>query len=143
MTADIKNKGMDTREKLSLLWIFVLFNIAYADILSLMDAASPIRNIMAGASLPSGGLLAGAGMMETSIIMVLLSRVLSRNANRWANIIMGLINMVCIVTGGHGAYYLFFASMEVAGILLIIWFALTWPKTEGKAVSPKKEGALS
>ena len=143
MNTDIKTDRMDTRLKLSLLWIFLLLNMAYADILSLMDATSPIRNIMAGAPMPSGGLLAGAIVMETAIIMILVSQVLKRNANRWVNIIIGIFNIVCIVTGGHGLYYLFFASIEVASILLIIWFALKWPKPEVKAASPNKEGVQS
>lgn len=140
MNTEIKINKIDTRIKLSLLWIFLLLNMAYADILSLMDATSPIRNIMAGAPLPSGGLLAGAIVMETAIIMILLSLVLKRNANRWVNIIIGVFNIVCIVTGGHGSYYLFFTAIEVASILLIIWFALKWPKPEVKAVSLNKEG---
>lgn len=143
MITDTKPNKMDTRLKLSLLWIFLLINMAYADILSLMDATSPIRKIMAGDPMPSGGLLAGAIVMETSIIMILLSQVLKRNANRWVNIIIGVFNIVYIVTGGHGLYYLFFASIEVASLLLIIWFAWKWPKSEVKAVSPNKEGVLS
>ena len=98
---------------------------------------------MAGASLPSGGLLAGAIVMESAIIMILLSHVLKRNANRWVNIILGLFNIVCIVTGGHGLYYLVFASIEVVSILLIVWFAFKWPKAEVIAVLPKKEGVLT
>lgn len=143
MNTDIKTNRMDTRLKLSLLWIFLLLNMTYADILSLMDATSPIRNIIAGASMPSGGLLAGAIVMETAIIMILLSQVLRRNANRWVNIIIGIFNIVCIVTGGHGLYYLFFTTIEVASILLIIWFASKWPKPEVNAVSPNKEGVQS
>lgn len=143
MITDKKTNRMDTRFKLSLLWIFLLINMAYADILSLMDAASPIRKAMAGAPLPSGGLLAGAFVMESAIIMILLSHVLKRNANRWVNSIIALFNIVCVVTGGHGLYYLFFASIEVASLLLILWFAIKWPKPEATAVSPNKEGALS
>ena len=143
MNPDTRTNRMDTRLKLSLLWMFLLLNMAYADILSLMDATSPIRKIMAGAPMPSGGLLAGAIVMETAIIMILLSQVLKRNANRWVNMIMGLFNIVYIVTGGHGLYYLFFTSIEVAGILLIIWFAWKWPKPEVTVVSADKEGVLS
>jgi hypothetical protein len=138
-----KINGIDVRLKLSLLWIFLLLNMAYADILSLMDATSPIRNIIAGAPLPSGGLLAGALVMETSIMMILLSHVLKRNTNRWVNIIIGVFNILPIVTGGHGLYYLLFASIEVVSILLIIWFAWKWPKPEAKAVTPNKEGVIS
>lgn len=143
MNTDKNSNGMDIRLTLSLLWVFLVLNMAYADILSLMDATSPIRSIMAGAPTPSGGLLAGAFVMETSIVMILLSQVLKRSANRWVNIIIGILNIVPIVTGGHGLYYLFFASIEVASILLIIWFAWKWPKPEVNDVSPSKEGVLS
>jgi len=142
MNKGIKSNRMDTRFKLSLLWIFLLLNMAYADILSLMDATSPIRKIMAGAPMPSGGLLAGAIVMETAIIMILLSQILKRNANRWVNMIIGLFNIVYIVTGGHGLYYVFFTSIEVASILLIIWFAWKWPKPQVEAVLPDDEGVL-
>jgi hypothetical protein len=143
MNKDRHSSGMDIRHKLSLLWIFLLLNMTYADILSLMDAASPIRNIMAGAAMPTGGLLAGAVMMETSIIMILLSQVLNRSANRLTNIIVGIINIPYIITGGHGLYYIFFTSIEVASLLMIIWFAWKWPKPELNAVSQNKEGELS
>lgn len=83
MNTNKSTTGIDPKVKLSLLWVFVVLNIAYADILSLMDATSPIRKIMAGASLPAGGLMAGAILMETSIAMVILSWVLPYKANRW------------------------------------------------------------
>ena len=118
--------GIDPRVKLSLLWIFVIVNIAYADILSLMDPASIIRGIMAGNPLPAGGLLAGAIVMETSFAMVILPWLLNYKVNRWATIIIGVFMIWQIVIGGHGLYYLFFTSVEVASILLIIWFTWKW-----------------
>jgi len=47
-------------------------------------------------------------------------------ANRWVNIIIGAINILFVVTGGHGLYYIFFATVEVVCMLLIIWFAWKW-----------------
>jgi hypothetical protein len=123
--------GVDPKIKLSLLWVFVILNIAYADILSLMDSTSPIREAMAGAPLPAGGLIAGAILMETSIAMVILSWILNYKVNRWVNIVIGALNILAIVTGGHGLYYAFFAAVEVVSILLIIWFAWKWkPEVE-------------
>ena len=58
MNTNKSTTGIDPKVKLSLLWIFVILNMAYADILSLMDPTSIIRGIMAGAPLPAGGLLA-------------------------------------------------------------------------------------
>ena len=118
--------GIDPRVKLSLLWIFVLINMVYADILSLMDPTSIIRGIMAGNPLPAGGLLAGAIVMETSLAMVILPWVLNYKVNRWVTIIIGLFMIWQIVIGGHGPYYVFFATVEVACILLIIWFTWKW-----------------
>ncbi len=123
--------GTDIKVKLSTLWIFVLLNMIYADIISLMDPVSPIRKIMAGTSMPSGGfLLAGAILMETSIAMVLLSRILKYKANRWINIIMGLINIMAVISGERGLYYIFFASIEVVCMSLIIWYAWKWTDPE-------------
>jgi hypothetical protein len=126
MNTNKQTTGIDPKVKLSLLWIFVVLNIAYADILSLMDPTSPIRKIMEGAPMPAGGLMAGAILMETSIVMVILSWVLPYKANRWVNIIIGAINIFAVVTGGHGLYYIFFATVEVVSMLLIIWFAWKW-----------------
>jgi hypothetical protein len=126
MNTNKQTAGIDTKVKLSLLWVFVLFNMAYADILSLMDPTSPIRKIMDGNPMPSGGLLAGAILMETAIVMVFLPWVLTYKANRWVNIVIGAINIFAVVTGGHGLYYIFFATVEVVCMLLIIWFAWKW-----------------
>ena len=126
MNTNKSTTGIDPRVKLSLLWVFVLLNIAYADILSLMDPTSAIRGVMAGAPMPAGGLMAGAILMETAIAMVILSWVLNYRVNRWVTIIIGAINILAVVTGGHGPYYVFFAAVEVASILLIIWFAWKW-----------------
>jgi hypothetical protein len=123
--------GIDPRVKLSLLWIFVIINMAYADILSLMDPASIIRGIMAGNPMPAGGLLAGAIVMETSFAMVILPWLLNYKVNRWVSLIIGVFMSWQIVIGGHGSYYLFFTLVEVASILLIIWFTWKWRNLEG------------
>jgi hypothetical protein len=118
--------GIDPRVKLALLWIFVVLLMVYADIVSLLDPTSPIREVMAGAPLPAGGLMAGAILMITSISMVVLSWVLSYKVNRWVTIIIGAYMIVHIVIGGHGLYYVLFETVEVACILLTIWFTWKW-----------------
>jgi len=119
--------GMDLRASVSALWIFVLFNFVYADIISLLDPASPFRGFTAGGGgLSAVGLLGAAVLIETSIVMVVLSRVLKPRANRWANTVSGAINIVAVVLSGRGLYYIFFAAVEVAGISLIIWLVWKW-----------------
>jgi hypothetical protein len=126
MNTNKSTTGIDPRVKLSLLWIFVIVNMAYADILSLMDPASIIRGIMAGNPLPAGGLLAGAIVMETSFAMVILPWILNYKVNRWVTIIIGVFMILQIVIGGHGPYYVFFETVESVCILLIIWFTWKW-----------------
>jgi hypothetical protein len=118
--------GIDPRVKLALLWIFVVLLMVYADIVSLLDPTSPIREVMAGAPLPAGGLMAGAILMIISISMVVLSWALRYKVNRWVTILIGAYMIVNIVIGGHGLYYMLFATVEVACILLIIWFTWKW-----------------
>ena len=132
MNTNNQTNIIDPKVKLSLLWIFVVLNIAYADILSLMDATSPIRKIMEGSPMPSGGLIAGAILMETSIVMVILPWILPYKVNRWVTILIAAINIFAVVTGGHGLYYVFFASVEVVSMLLIIWFAWKWTNSAVK-----------
>jgi TRAP-type C4-dicarboxylate transport system permease small subunit len=108
--------------------------MVYADILSLMDPSSPIVQRMTGAqTITQEFLFVGAILMETAIAMALLSRVLKYRANRWANIIAGAVNIVAVVTGGTThLYYLFFATIEVVCLLLIIWFSWKWSSTESE-----------
>lgn len=126
MNTNKSTTGIDPKVKLSLLWIFVVLLMVYADIISLMDPTSAIRVRMVGAPLSEGFLLAGAIVMVTSIVMVILSWVLNYKVNRWVTIVIGAFMIQQIIAGGHGMYYVFFATVEVACILLIIWFTWKW-----------------
>jgi hypothetical protein len=118
--------GIDPRVKLSLLWIFVVLLMVYADIVSLMDPTSAIRIRMVGAPMSEGFLLAGAIVMIISIAMVILPCVLSYNVNRWVSTLIGAFMVWQIVTGGHGLYYVLFETVEVACIVLTIWLTWKW-----------------
>ena len=135
--------GAPRRALLPILWVFVLLNMIYADILSLMDPASPIRQIMVGAARVPAGLVAGAILMETSIGMVLLSRILPRQANRCANIVAAVINIPAVLLGGRGAYYYFFAGVETLGMIAIIFLVIRWPESDSKKeILPNPESCV-
>lgn len=79
------------------------------------------------------GFLLGAGiLMEISIAMVLLSRILNHKANRLANIIAGtlktLVMIATMFVGKSSRYYLFFGTIEMACTTFIVWYAWTWKK---------------
>ena len=130
----------DTRERLSLFWIFALLNYLYADVVALFDI---VGSKIQFDPLPPWALMGSAVLMEIPIAMILATRLLPFRANRLANIIAGTI--VTVVNGfltfvpplaGWGKppafpEYVFFATIETACTLIIIWQAWTW--TEGRA----------
>ena len=124
--------GMPAR--LSLLWIVIMFNMVFADILSFMypGAMKEVLTGYAGGIHVTPGFLLGAAVLtEIPIAMILLSRVLKHGANRWANIVAGVITIAYVIGGGslNQIHYLFFAAIEVACALLIIWYAWKWQRT--------------
>ena len=128
----------DRKVILSTLWIFAMFNYLYADICTLTDPVV-LKKIMTGAGggiqMNEGSLLVAAILMETAIAMVLLSRVLKYRANRWANIIVGIIQTAAVslslFVSMPPLYYMFFAAIEIPCTLFIVWYAWKWTNPEG------------
>ena len=121
-------KKTDTKVLLSTLWIVVMINMLKADILSLYipGAADEVART-AGETPIATLMLGGAIMMELSIVMIILSRVLKYKANRWANIIVSVIT-IAFIWGGMSSqpHYIFIAAVETICLLLIVWFAWKW-----------------
>src|SRR6266705_4230817 len=76
----------DTKERLSLLWIFALLNYLYADVVALFAIAGS-RNSFE--PLPQWALMGSAVLMEIPIAMILACLLFPFRANRLANIIAG------------------------------------------------------
>ena len=125
----------DTKERLSLFWIFALLNYLYADVIALFAF---VGSLSKAPQLPQWALLGSAVLMEIPIAMILACRLLPFRANRLANIIAG--GIMTLVNGfltfvpplaGWGrppafAEYLFFATIETVCTSVIIWQAWTW-----------------
>ena len=125
----------DVKVKLSMLWIVVMFNMLKADILSLYipGALEELAEFAGDTPIPQIMLFA-AIIMEISIAMIFLSRVLKYRANRWANIIVAVITIVWIWAGGSTyPHYIFIAIVETVCLLLIVWYAWKWPNPEGQS----------
>jgi len=129
-------KKIDTKTLLSTLWIVVMINMLKADILSLfipgaLDEVAK-TSVSTGTPIPQL-MLGGAIMMEISIVMIVLSRVLKYKVNRWTNIITSIITIVFVVGAGVSyPHYIFIATVEVICLLSIIWFAWKWRNLEGQ-----------
>lgn len=134
---DIQQKlsTMERKATLSTLWIFVLFNMIFRDIHELVRPGlleEMMTGIVNGTQVTDELLLLGGIMAEVGIVMVVLARVLKVRANRWANIIVGAISIILVVSNNTAPDLddMFFAAIEVTALAVIIWYAWTWPKLE-------------
>jgi len=130
MNTNKKTTGMeDMKVRLSTLWVFVMFNMVFADIVGFLNPGTLEEMI---AMKPAQGLLLVFSiLLEIPIAMIVLSRVLKYRANRWANIIAGAITILWVIGGGNTSVsYIFFAAIEVVCMLLIVWFAWKWTEQE-------------
>lgn len=130
-------KIIDRRIILSTLWIFAVLNYLYCDIVSFMDS-NILKLYLAGKvgdmQISQGFLLAGSILMEISISMVLLSRILKHKANRLINIIAGIITTLAqissLLMGKPTMYYIFFSAIEISTTVFIVWYAWKWKLNE-------------
>ncbi len=135
----------DTKQRLSLLWLFALLNYLYADVLALffiVGSQDPAPH------LPQWALLGSAVSMEIPIAMILASRLLPFSANRLANIAAGGIETLAVVLMqfvfplATGAWheqmfpsYIFFGTIETVCTSVIICKAWTWSGSEARATA--------
>ena len=125
----MKKYKIEAQTLLSTLWIFVLFNIIFRD-LHQLGKEGFIEEIMSGVVngviITDELMLIGGLLAEIPILMVLLSRILPDKANKWANIIAGIITIVVFATAAPYADMddVFHMVIEVAAILWI--FRIAW-----------------
>lgn len=133
-TAEPKDRKMI----LSTLWIFAVLNYIYADVFSIYF--NPSAQAEALAFVQGSGLvvLAFGIVMQTAMAMVVLSRVLSYRANRWANILVGILHTTLVAwsltEGVQTPAYIFSASIEIACTLFIVWYAWSWRNPQAVAL---------
>jgi hypothetical protein len=154
-TTNKTTERKDRKVILSTLWIFALFNYAYADIFTLQfnpvfqkEATKELLSGYIGSiQITQGFVLTAAILIETAIAMVLLSRVLPYRANRWANIIVGVLQTAFVALSLFGGttpnlFNVFFATIEIACTLFIVWYAWTWSRPEGGVLTSAGSGRI-
>jgi Sec-independent protein secretion pathway component TatC len=118
----------DMRTRLSTLWVVVMFNMVFADILTFITpgALQGLWTGQAGVHLTPGLLLGFALLLEIPIAMIVASRVLKPGPNRWANTVAAVVTAAFVIGGGSlTLHYVFFATVEVACMALIVWSVWT------------------
>jgi Sec-independent protein secretion pathway component TatC len=117
-----------TGTRLSTLWVVVMFNMVFADILTFIKpgALQELWAGQAGVHITPGLLLVFALLTEIPIAMIFASRILKPKASLWANTVAAVITTAWVVGGGSlTPHYVFFAAVEIACMALIVWSVWT------------------
>lgn len=115
----------DVRARISALWIVVMLNMIYADILSFITPGE-LQALWAGEAgvhITPVLLVVFAVLIEVPIAMIFLSRILKGGANRWANTVAAVITAAYVLVGGslNLPHYVFFVTVEIACMAAIVW----------------------
>jgi hypothetical protein len=134
----------DMGTRISTLWIVVMFNMAFADIVGFIQPGA-LEGVAGpgGVQITQGLLLVFALLLEIPLAMIFLSRILKPGANRWANTVAAVITSVFVVGGGSMElpFYAFFAIVEVACMALIVWSVWSRRSSQVVALRPVAERA--
>jgi hypothetical protein len=133
----LRDVKIDVKIKLSALWLTLMLFYIYADILGFYTPGNiekVVSGEMEGIQITEGFLFVMALWMAIPSVMVFLSLMLQANANRWANIIVGIVSIFVLgatfFVGEFSARYTFQAIVEGVLIALIVWHAWKWPTQE-------------
>jgi len=136
----------DTRVRLSVLWLFATLNYIYADVFFCIDVLGSKKGSIDVIHFSPGAWLGIAILIEIPMAMILLSRILKPRANRWANIVAGIIETAAVLLAQFvvpifhitetSSYYLFFGTIEVVCTSLIIWYAWRSPRETAPRFEP-------
>jgi Sec-independent protein secretion pathway component TatC len=123
------NNKIQPQTFLSTLWVFILLNMVFRDLHQFAKSGF-IEEVMTGfvngIKITDELMLLGGILAEIPILMVLLSRLLPDKANKWANIIAGIITLAVFATGIPSLDIddAFHMAIETAAILWI--FRIAW-----------------
>ena len=123
------SKDMNVKTTLSTLWVVIMFNMLFADVLTLFLSEN-LNELITGTTaveITPSLLFIMAIIIEIPILMIILSKTLKYKWNRIANIIAGFLTILFVVGGGSlDPHYILFASVEVVCALIIISSAWKW-----------------
>lgn len=124
---------MAPAQKISTLWIVVVINIAFADILSFLYPgviAQYLEGVAENVVITPTLLVVAAVLLEIGILMIYLSVATSQRISRILNLIAAPITILFVLGGGSFMpHYVFFASVEVLLLAYITYLAWGWRQT--------------
>lgn len=120
---------LDRKILLSTLWVFILMNMIYADIVGQLKPGYFELVAKMSQELSAEMVLIFSVLLEIPIGLILLSRILPRKANRVVNFVGVPISIAYVVFGGMDSppvSYLFFGGVEIATMLVIMTITWRW-----------------
>lgn len=136
ISAQWKDENVSVKVKLSVLWIGVMFFYVYADIKALFETGiieQIVSGEIGGMAINQAFLLYSAILMTIPPVMAFLSLVLKPSVNRVVNIVLGILHILLAVAilfgpGEIWAYYYWYSAFEIGFHVLIVLYAMKWPK---------------
>ncbi len=133
-TRALQNHPVPVNFKLALLWASLMFLYIYNDYFS-MYLPGTIEGMDAGKMGPLGDatelvLVSVSILLAVPALMIFLSAALPPTFSRWLNVFLGLVYTVIEVLTlfGSALFYQIVVVLEIAVTLLIVWYAVRWPK---------------
>jgi len=131
----------EMKSLLSTMWLFVIINMVYADILGMLRPGYLEFLEQMSQKLSGTDVLLFAVLMEVVIVMIPLSKILNSNANRCLHFVMIPLSILWVVVpslmpslgDSTPLSYIFFASVEVVTMLAMLYFVWKWPKQQDQA----------
>ncbi len=126
---------------LSILWIFVILNFFARDIHEL-GRPGMLEQMMSGTIdgvvITEMLMLVGGIMIEIPILMTILALLLPRRINRWANIGVGGLTMLMIVSMNlkPDLDNIFFMGIQLIALVAIVAIAWRWQAPEETVAMP-------
>ena len=131
MNTTLTMTDLDKRTKLSSLWVFVFLNMIFRDLHELGRPGfleEVMTGVVNGVQVTDGLMLIGGIMIAVPLLIIPLTQFLSPNANRLANLFMGILQIVSVIGVNRTPDLddVFFAMIEIAVLLLILRLAWNW-----------------
>jgi len=131
MNTKLTMNYLDKRAKLSSLWVFVFLNMIFRDLHELGRPGlleEVMTGVVNGVQITDGLMLIGGIMIAIPLLMIPLIQFLHFKANRLANLVMGVLQIVSVIGVNRAPDLddIFFAVIELVALLLILRLAWNW-----------------
>ncbi len=131
MNTKLTMNDLEKRAKLSSLWVFVFLNMIFRDLHEFGRAGfleEVMTGVVTGVQITDGLMLIGGIMIAIPLLMIPLIQFLNFMANRLANLVMGVLQIVSVIVVNRAPDLddMFFAVIELVALLLILRLAWNW-----------------